>query len=125
MRVRLCVCSLQYSRANVGQVRLPVVIVFTKYDLLFIAKYQEARKSGTSKEKLLTTAEKNAAADLRKRLDGFRDDNINLKFVEWVKDSRSNYQSVRWVKVSTDANGNSSYYNSYSHTDDSQSLDQC
>ncbi|KAK7442497.1 hypothetical protein VKT23_016095 [Stygiomarasmius scandens] len=104
-----------------NELRLPVVIVFTKYDLLFNAKYQEARRSGVSKDELSTTAEKNAAADLKKRLGEFRDNNINLKFVEWVKDStdgrsnsRSNSRSVRWVKVSADSDANASTTNARS-----------
>jgi hypothetical protein len=69
------------------EVKVTVIVVFTKYDMLFNQHYKELRKSGNSRSEIQAAAENNAAADLEKHIVGLH---------------RSIQARVECVKVSTD-----------------------
>ncbi|KAI3600392.1 hypothetical protein WG66_001717 [Moniliophthora roreri] len=68
-----------------GELQIPVIIVFTKYDLLYNEKSKQRRKEPLDTRR--KNAEKDAAADLRKRVHEYPD---------------FDFKSVIWVPVSTD-----------------------
>lgn len=69
--------------ADVTEVKVVVVVVFTKYDMLFNEHYRKALKAKIPRSELRAVSEKHAAADLDKRIVDFG-------------------LSMQWVNVSTD-----------------------